>query len=159
MKTAVLSLALALLSAPPGARAGVQDGALTPEWVQRFEQSFDLNEALENDSAYRGRLSLDSYARYYEIGVSDGVTLVTAVYVPPIERHREGEMACWYGDGEPTKCRPVAQPSAEVLRRRGRGVHIGEPFPMFFDGGCSVVTLRIEPETLVVVSARCNGVA
>lgn len=160
MRRSIAALIFAFLVVSSlGVRAEAQDRAVTPEWVQRFERSLDLNETLGNDSSYDRRLSLESYARYYEIGVIDGVTLVTAVYAPPIERHPEGEMSCRYRGGEATDCRLATQPSDEVLRARGRGVHIGEPLPMVFDGGCSVVTLSIELETLRVVSAYCNGQA
>ena len=160
MKRSVLVLILAFLgAASPGMRAEAQDRALTPEWVQQFEQSLDLNETLGNESSYDSRLSLESYARYYEIGIIDGVTLVSAVYAPPVERHPEDWTTCTSRNGALTDCSPSPQPTDEELRTRGRGVHIGEPFPMIFDGGCGVVTLRIEPETLRVVSAYCNGQA
>ena len=41
----------------------------------------------------------------------------------------------------------------------GQRVHIGEPLPTIFDGGCGVITLRIEFETGRVISAQCNGEA
>jgi hypothetical protein len=117
-----------LLTAPLQASTEEQAVALTSEWVQRFEQSLDLNEALKNDSSYQEAVSVDSYARYYGIGVIDGVTYITAVYDTPVKPGRPG-------------------------------IHIGEPAPLVFDGGCGVITLRIEPETLRVAGARCNGLA
>ncbi len=158
MKRLAVILIVTLLGAAPGMPAAAQD-RLTPEWVQRFEQSLDLNETLKNDGAYDEHLSLEPYARYYETRVIDGVRLVHAVYAPPIERKPDDWTSCAYRAGTMADCRPVIQPSEDLLRRHARGVHIGEPFPLHFDGGCDVITLRIEPETLQVVSAHCNGVA
>jgi hypothetical protein len=155
----VILIVTLLGAASPGMPAAAQDRELTPEWVQRFEQSLDLNEMLKNDGAYDGHLSLEPYARYYETRVIDGVSLVHAVYVPPIERYPDDWTSCACRAETMTDCRPVTQPSEDVLRRHARGVHIGEPFPLHFDGGCDVITLSIEPETLQVVSARCNGLA
>jgi hypothetical protein len=142
-----------------GKPAASQAWTVTPEWVQRFEQSLDLNEMLNNDGSYRGRVSLESYARYYEIAKIDGVRLVNATYARPIERYPDDWTSCTYRDGAMTDCRPVTQPSEDLLRRRGRGVHLDEPSPAMADGGCGFITLWIEPETLRVAGAYCNGLA
>ncbi|WP_292097970.1 hypothetical protein [Brevundimonas sp.] len=158
-RSVVVTVFALLLTLPLGKPAASQDRAVTLEWVQLFEQSLDLNEALNNDASYRGHLSLETYARYYEIAEIDGVRLVNATYARPIERYPDDWMSCTYRDGAMTDCRPVTQPSEDLLRRRGRGVHLDEPAPSVADGGCGYVTLWIEPETLRVAGAYCNGVA
>lgn len=155
---AVLILGL-LFTTPFGKPAASQAWTVTPEWVQQFEQSLDLNETLKNDGSYRGHVSLESYARYYEIAEIDGVRLVNATYAPPIERYPDDWTSCTYRDGAMTDCRPVTQPSEDLLRRRGRGVHLDEPTPVVADGGCGFITLWIEPETQRVAGAYCNGLA
>ena len=158
-RSVVLLVLTGLFAVAFGTRTVSQNGSVTPEWVQRFEQSLDLNETLKNDSSYDRPVSLESYARYYETGVIDGVRLVHAVYTRPIERYPDDWMSCTYRGGAMTDCRPVTQPSEDLLRRRARGVHIDEPAPGVADGGCGVITLRIEPETLRVAGAYCNGLA
>ena len=141
------------------ALAADQGDGLTLAWVTRFEQSFDLNTALKDDPAYRQRLSLDSYSRHYESSELDGVALVNAVYASPIERHPEDQQSCRYRNGVLEDCRPAPQPSEDLLRSRSRGAHIGDPLPLVLDGGCGVVTLWIDPATLRIVGAWCNGEA
>lgn len=157
MRQAFILLLALILPGSLGGLAAHQDEALTESWVARFERSVDLDETLKDDPAYRDRLSLDAYSRHYEVGVLDGRTLVNAVYVSPIERHPDDWETCRYRDGAFTDCRPAPQPSPELLRSRGRGVHIGGEMPLVLDGGCGVVTLWIDPATLRVVGAWCNG--
>ena len=160
MNRSVVVLILAFLfTAPLAGLAESQELTVTPEWVLRFEQSLDINETLKNDSSYDRPLSLESYARYYEVDAIDGVKLVRAVFAPPIERYPDDWTSCTYGASGLTDCRPVTQRSEDVLRRRGRGVHLDEPAPEIADGGCGVISLLIDPATLRVLEAWCNGVA
>ena len=156
-RSVIIGILALLFTAPFGRQAEAQDWTVTPDWVQRFEQSLDLNDILKNDGSYDRPLSLERYARYYELGVIDGVRLVHAVYTPPIERYPDDWRSCTYRDGDFRDCRPVTQPSEDLLRRHGRGVHINEPPLERADGGCGVVTLWIEPETLRIAGAYCNG--
>lgn len=151
-------LLLALLLGSPHQKFPVGSG-VTSGWVERFERSLDLNETLKNDGSYRGSLEIDAYARYYDIGVVDGVAFVVAGYAPPLERYPDDWTSCSYRDGALTDCGPVEQPSENLLRSRARGVHLNSRAPLIFDGGCGVVTLWIEPQTLRVVDAYCNGLA
>ena len=130
--------------------APIEEARLTPAWVERFESSIELKETL----ARHGGALLETYARHYRTVRVDGVTRVEAVYVPPLKRQPD-DMRCVNGGGEPIDCGPG--PSESELRRHGPGVHIDEPPRGILDGGCSMVTMLIEPATLEVTTARCNG--
>lgn len=156
-RSGILPLLTLLLAVPLGGAA--PEPGVTSEWVGRFEQSLDLNAILKNDGSYRGPLALESYARYYDIGEVDGVAFVLAGFAPPLERHPEDWTSCTYRDGAFTDCGPVEQPTEDQLRSRGRGVHLNRRAPEILDGGCGVVTLWIEPQTLRVAGAYCNGLA
>lgn len=128
----------------------VEDVTITPAWVERFETSLGREET----RARYGVRPLETYARHYQPVRVDNVALVEAIYVPPLTRPPEDQV-CLNGGGEPVDCGPG--PSEADLLRHGPGVHIGEPAWNILDGGCGMVTMRIDPETLEVREARCNG--
>ena len=83
--------------------------------------------------------------------------MVEAVFAPPIEPH-PSDMRMLRSTSEGMEdLGPSPQPSEAELQRGKRDIHIGEPFPQLFDGGCSVVTLLIDYQTRRVISAHCNG--
>jgi len=123
---------------------------LTPAWVERFESSAGLKDTL----AHEGIVSLETYARHYRAVVRDDATEVEAIYVPPLKRG-PNDPSCVNGRVEPVDCGPG--PSEADLRRHGPGVHINEQPRKILDGGCKMITMRIEPSTLAVKTARCNS--
>ncbi len=138
-----------------------QSPTLSQDWVLQLEASLDLDTAL-SPRARRGGGSpspIAEYARYYRVVEIDGRNIVEAVFAPPIEPHPSDRRTYRYtGDG--TKdLGATPQPSEDALRRGRRGIHIDEPFPNIFDGGCSVVTLSFDYESQQLLDASCNGVA
>lgn len=146
---AVVAVALTLLGGC-STEEPVEEVKLTPAWVERFETSANLKETLANHRTP----PLETYARHYRTVRVDGLTRVEAVYVPPLKRQPD-DLSCVNGGGEPVDCGPG--PTEAELRRHGPGVHIDEPARGILDGGCSMVTMLIEPATLEVRTARCNG--
>lgn len=146
---ATAALVVALLSGC-STEEPVEDVTITPAWVERFETSAGLEET----QARYGVRPLETYARHYQAVRVDGAAQVEAVYVPPLTRPPE-DQTCVNGGGAPIDCPPG--PSEAELLRHGPGVHIGEPARKILDGGCGMVTMRIDPETLEVREMRCNG--
>lgn len=85
--------------------------------------------------------------------------MVEALFAPPVEPYPSDLRALRYTSNGVEDLGPSPQPSEAELQRGKRDIHLGEPFPSIFDGGCSVVTLLIDYETRRVVSAYCNGLA
>ena len=138
-----------------------QSPTLTREWAQHFEGALDLRAALDVTDPMRSGdpKPVTEYARYYRMEERDGRAIVEAVFGPPVELHPSDWRTSRYTANGMEDLGPTPQPSEEALRRGRRDIHIEEPFPVIFDGGCSVVTLSIDYESRRVLSARCNGVA
>ncbi|WP_339915524.1 hypothetical protein [uncultured Brevundimonas sp.] len=141
--------------------AVAQPSALTRDWAQQLEASLDLKVALNATPHLEGGAPkpVAEYARYYRMIERDGRQIVEAVFAPPVEPHPSDWRTSRYTPNGMEDLGPTPQPSAEALQRGRRDIHIDEPFPVVFDGGCSVVTLSIDYESRRILSAHCNGVA
>ena len=161
MKSLTVSVVLGVLAAFESQVVAAQSPTLTRDWVQRVETSLDLRAAVNAASRMGGGdpKPVAEYARYYRLVESDGKPIVEAVFAPPVEPHPSDWRTSRYTSNGMEDLGPTPQPSEEELRLGRRDIHIDEPFPVIFDGGCSVVTLSIDYESHQVLSAHCNGVA
>ncbi|MNU66841.1 hypothetical protein D3C71_561630 [compost metagenome] len=141
--------------------AGAQTATIDRIWIERLEESLDLDAVLDARARMGGGAPqpMTEYARYYRAVETNGRTIVEAVFAPPVEPYPSDWRTSRYTKDGMEDLGPVQQPSEEALRRGRRGVHIDEPFPMIFDGGCSVVTLSFDYQSGRVLTAHCNGVA
>lgn len=138
-----------------------QSPTLSRDWVLQLEASLDLDAAL-SPRARRGGGSpspIAEYARYYRVVEIDGRAIVEAVFAPPIEPQPSHWRTSRYRGDSAKDLEPAPQPSEDALGRGRRGIHIDEPFPNIFDGGCSVVTLSFDYDSRQLLNASCNGVA
>lgn len=137
-----------------------QSPTLTRDWVQHLEAELDLRAALNSTDRQSGDLKpIGEYARYYRAVEIDGKAIVEAVFAPPVELHPSDWRTSRYTANGMEDLGATPQPSEGALRRGRRDIHIDEPFPVIFDGGCEVVTLSIDYESHRILSARCNDVA
>ncbi|WP_271086150.1 hypothetical protein [Brevundimonas sp. NIBR11] len=161
MKTLTMAVILCALTACASGNEGVV-GTLTlsRDWAERFEASLDLTDVLPTRRRMGGGVPkpVREYARYYRLVEIDGRPVVEAIFGPPIELHPSDWRTSRYTRNGLEDLGPAAQPTEEELRRGHHDIHIDEPFPVIFDGGCSVVTMSIDYETRRVLSASCNGV-
>ncbi|WP_242912888.1 hypothetical protein [Brevundimonas pishanensis] len=137
---ALIVLIAAYAAVPKRAHVNAPTSLPSMEWAKQFEASLDLKTALPNESDVE---AASEYARYYWLSDDDAKPTIIASY---------------------QKARPqnILESMGLVSLEKSKtaqGIYLGAPAYEWFDGGCSIITLKIDHRTQTILSAQCNGFA